>query len=183
MSASDPPKGRALVYRPVDDWPAFAVSTGGGSERGRAAPDPRSTASRLRVGARTRSPDHPHNEHPPSGYRTAEPSDRLLRASRYALDGWPRPSSVAVFRSQARTSEGGKLSFQPGAPTPIPKLPNLALAFGREARRTNAGVEEPAHPKKGAPPSLARWVATARSRRVVSSGSVAVGRVRGPKCA
>ena len=27
--------------------------------------------------ARSRSPDQPHNEHPPSGYRTAEPSDRL----------------------------------------------------------------------------------------------------------
>jgi len=33
----------------VDDLSALGVSTEGGSERGRAAPGPRSTASRLRV--------------------------------------------------------------------------------------------------------------------------------------
>jgi hypothetical protein len=49
MGASGPPKGRALVYRPVDDQAAFTGSTEGGSERGRAALGPRSTASRLRV--------------------------------------------------------------------------------------------------------------------------------------
>jgi hypothetical protein len=49
MGASGPPKGRALVYRPVDDQAAFPVSTEGGSGHGRAALGPRSTAGRLRV--------------------------------------------------------------------------------------------------------------------------------------
>jgi hypothetical protein len=78
MGASGPPKGRALVYRPVDDQPAFAVSTEGGSERGRAALASRSTAAGLAGGARSRSPHHPHNEHPPSAIGQLMPQHQDL---------------------------------------------------------------------------------------------------------
>ena len=99
ISASGPPKGRALVYRLVDDQSACRVSTKGGGERGRTALRPRSTASWLGGGARPPSPDHPHNEHPPSGYRTAEPSDSP-------------PPSVTLCVARLDVAEiGGGVSF------------------------------------------------------------------------
>ncbi len=105
VGASGPPKGRALVYRPVDDEPAFRVSTEGGSERARAAPGPRSTASRLRVRL---APAVPTTRITNTLRRAIGQQSRpigLLRASRYALHGWPWPRSVAVFRSRLWTSK------------------------------------------------------------------------------
>jgi hypothetical protein len=86
---------------------AFSVSTEGGSERGRAALGSRRTASRLPGGARSRSPNHPHKNTLRRAIGQQSSPIGLLRASRYALDGWPRPWWAAVFRSRVWTSKSG----------------------------------------------------------------------------
>jgi hypothetical protein len=86
-----------------------------GNDRSRAALGPRTTAGRTsRLGRFPLSPDHPHNEHPRPGYRTAQPSDSPPRASRYALRVVPAAPRGGLSRSRPR-------------PTPTRPSPSVSI--------------------------------------------------------